>query len=168
MFTFPLTRSHDGRVIFHPNRFVAFTLIELIMVTVIITIVGAVALPRYATAVAHYRLSGALNRVVTDIGAARSLAMAASKAQTITFNTPGNSYTVTGMTSLENNVSPYTVSLNAEPYKASILAVNFGAMKQTVTFDAYGTPDNSGLISLSCGGVTKSVAVDAGGKVTLP
>lgn len=150
------------------ERFAAFTFIELLIVMVVVGIVGAIALPRYGRAVSHYRLTGALNRVVADINAARSSAMATSKNQTITFNAGANTYTITGLASLENNGSAYTANLSAEPYKTAISVVSFGASLQTVTFDSYGTPDNAGSISLACGSVVKSVAVDATGKVTLP
>lgn len=169
MFTFPQTRSQDGRAILRPGRFAAFTLIELVIVTVIVAIVGSIALPRYAKAVAHYRLNSALNRVVADITAARSLAMATSKKQTVTFNAGGNSYTVSGLVSLENNGSIYTANLSAEPYKTDITLVSFGFFQQTISFDAYGTPDNAGVLFLACGGVSKSIHVDGNtGKASIP
>ena len=152
-----------------PRSLAAFTLIELVIVMVIIGTVGAIALPRYGQAICHYRLSSALNRVVADIGATRSLAMATNQKQTITFNATANTYAITGMTSLDNKSPSYTVDLNVEPYKSDISLVSFGFFQQTLSFDAYGTPDNAGSISLVCGGVTKWVSVDGNsGKASLP
>ncbi len=165
---FTRARQHRSRMIYHPRSCDAFTFIELVAVMVIVTTLGAIALPRYARAVSHYRLTSSINRVVADINAVRSLAMATSKTQTITFNATTDTYTATGLASLENNGATYKANLTAEPYKTDISAVSFGASLQTVTFDTYGMPDNAGTVSLICGGVTKSVAVDATGKVTVP
>jgi prepilin-type N-terminal cleavage/methylation domain-containing protein len=146
-----------------------FTLIELLMVVSIVALIGAIAIPKYAVAASHYRLASTLNRLVADIGATRSLAMATGKSQTITFNAAANTYTITGMTSLENPFGAYAVNLNAEPYKTDITQVNFGLSRQTVTLDAYGAPDFAGYVTVSCGGVTKSVYVDGTtGKATIP
>ena len=165
---FTQARDHAINPNVRPRSRAGFTLIELVIVMVIVSTVGAIAIPRYGRAVAHYRLSSSLNRVVADINAARSLAMATSKTQTITFSAFSNTYTVTGLKSLENNPSIYTTNLSAEPYNANITFVSFGFLQQTVSFDAYGTPDNSGTIQLICGGVTKGIWVDATGKAVVP
>jgi len=165
---FPQARGHGVGLKNRPASRAAFTFIELLLVMIITVTIGAIALPRYARAVSHYRLTSSLSRVAADINAARALAMATSQNRTITFNTSNSTYTVPGLVSLENNGSTYTANLGAEPYKTTISTVNFGASLQTVTFDTYGTPDNSGLVSLTCGSVTKNVAVDVTGKVTFP
>ena len=169
MSRFPRIRWQAGSDNCRAPSVAAFTLIELVIVMVIVGIVGAIALPRYAQAISHYRLSSALNRIVADIAAARALAMATSQKQTITFNTNTKTYTITGLASLDNKSPSYTVDLKVEPYKSDLSFVSFGFFQQTLSFDAYGTPDNAGSISLVSGGVTKWVMVEGNtGKAWLP
>ena len=149
------------------GRSCAFTFVELVIVMAIAAIIGAIALPRYAQAISHYRLANACNRIAADINAARSLAMATSQSQTIAFNSTTNSYTVTGLTSLANNGAAYSVNLTGDTYGTAITGAIFGSSQPNVTFDVYGNPNFPGFIYLTCGGVPKIVSVDAAGKVAI-
>jgi prepilin-type N-terminal cleavage/methylation domain-containing protein len=145
-----------------------FTLLELLVVVTVVAIVGKIALPRYANAVANARLNAALNRITADINMARSQAMTTSAPITISFNSNANTYTISGIKSLDNRSANYTVNLGSDPYYADLTSVSFGASLQSVTFDAYGVPDNSGLFTIYAGKAYKSISIEATtGKVSV-
>jgi prepilin-type N-terminal cleavage/methylation domain-containing protein len=142
------------------RRHGGFSLIEMAIVMVIVALVGAMALPRYGNAVAHYRLDAAAKRVAADIAMARAQAVTTSNSQTITFTTSTKTYTMSNVTALDNRSTTYSVNLGAEPYKVSLQSVVFGA-GTTVTFNAYGAPDNGGSVVVSLGTATKTISVEA-------
>src|SRR5438034_11623152 len=106
-----------GSSIIHRRRG-AFSLIELVLVIVIATILAAVAMPRYASALTHWRVDAAAHRVAADLALARNVARTASSTQIISFST--TSYQLVGYASIDGPASSYTVNLAAEPYGASI------------------------------------------------
>ena len=69
-----------------------FSLVELVLVMVIIGVVAAIALPRFAQANARQQLEAAANRVASDLEKARHEARASSNLVAISFNTSDNSY----------------------------------------------------------------------------
>ena len=146
----------------------AFTLVELLMVVVIVSIVGAIALPRYGNAVAQYRLDAAAKRIVADIDYARALAMSTSQSRSIIFSPAYQTYSIANVTSLDNRSTTYTVNLNAEPYKSSLVSATFGG-SSTITFDPYGTPSSGGTVVVRTPTTQKTITIDATtGKATFP
>lgn len=140
----------------------AFTLIELVLVIATVAILSAIAVPRYASALARYRVDLAAKRVAADLALARSHARTNSASQLIDFSTPANGYTLTGVPSPDGGAGGYVVRLGDEPYKASLGEFAFGGPVATaVWFDRFGTPDGSGTVVVSSGGYQKTVVLDA-------
>lgn len=140
----------------------AFTLVELVLVIAAVAILSAIAVPRYASALARYRVDLAAKRVVGDLALARSHARTNSTRQLIDFSTPANGYTLSGVPSPDGGAGGYVVRLGDEPYKASLGEVAFGGPVATsVRFDRFGTPDGGGTVVVSAGGYQKTVALDA-------
>ena len=139
----------------------AFSLVELIATIITIAVLAKVAIPRYSGAVARYRLTNCVNRVVADLNNARAQAMATSQNVTVTFTTGTQSYAISNMPGLNDPAAVYTVSLAAYPYKISGLGASFGASLTYVTFDGYGVPNNTGSVSIIAGGTVKTITVEA-------
>jgi len=136
-----------------------FSLVELSLTLAIMAILAAVAAPRYASAVAHYRADLAARRIAADFGAAASNARNTSHSQSVVFDRANGTYQIAGMKELDSSATNYLISLAADPYLVTIGTVNFGGTT-TVTFNPFGQPDNAGSVTVSAGGVTKTITLD--------
>jgi prepilin-type N-terminal cleavage/methylation domain-containing protein len=137
-----------------------FTLVELSLTIAIIITLSAIAMPRYASAVASYRSRAAAKRISADLAQVQSFARTSSTAQTITFSSSTASYTIANLRDLDTSSTTYRVSLAAEPYRASIATLSLGS-GGSITFDGYGNPNCGGTITVQSGTYTRSVVVDA-------
>ena len=146
-----------------------FTLIDLTVTVLIIGIIGAVAIPRYAETLNRYRAESAAKRIVADLTLARQQAMSSSASQTVRFTTPAaNSYTLVGMSDLNHSSATYVVDLSASPYNTSINSANFGGDADLI-FNGFGIPDSNGSVVVVSGGYKVTVTVDPDtGKATIP
>jgi Tfp pilus assembly protein FimT len=141
-------------------------------VVIIVAIAAAMIIPQALDSSSFQALSAA--RVICgDLEYARDLAITSSTPVTVTFDTVGNTYTLTNTSG--NLIHPIT---KATPY-----TVNFGAMKgfarvdvltaafgsnARVTFDETGAPDNAGTVTLVAGPHSYRIDVAAAtGKVTV-
>lgn len=142
-----------------------FSLIELVVVTTVLGIVAAVALPVYASKTAARRVNLAISRVVNDLDYAQQHARSQSRPVTITWDAAAGSYTFTGASDpFAATDATYTVVLAAEPYRVNIAP---GSLTDTAwTFDGHGN-GTGWTVALTAGDVTRTltVRVPAGGRV---
>jgi type II secretory pathway pseudopilin PulG len=142
------------------HRPAAFTLIELTLVIATIAILSAVAIPRYASSLNHYRVDLATKRVIADIALARSAARASGTGLLMNFASPANGYTLVGLPAMDGRSGDYAVNLMADPYKVSLASASFGN-GTSIQFTRYGTPQAGGSVVVSSGGYAKTILVDA-------
>ena len=141
----------------------AFSLMEMCVVIVLIAILSAVAIPRYANSINRYRVEMAAKRVAADIAMARNVARTSGAGQAINFGTPANGYTMPGLADPDGRTGDYAVSLGAEPYKVSLGTVAFGSATPAATsvqFTRYGYPTAAGSVVVTLGGFTKTIYLD--------
>lgn len=144
----------------------AFSLIELVLVMTIISVLAAIAVPRYASALSRYRADAAARRVIVDLDYARRHAINASTSVVVQVSSSQDSITIVGVPSLDDPAKPWVTDLSKEPYHADIVISSFPMGK--VTFDGYGTPDTTGGLQISSGGETRWVILDKDtGKATI-
>ncbi len=137
-----------------------FSLVELTLVTIIIGIVAAMAVPRYADALTRYRADAAAQRIVADLARAQSHAQATSTSATVWLRTAEDEVQILELTALDGGSGTYLTKLNEAPYFADLTnAVTDG--DQYLVFDGYGQPDSAGTFILNCGGVQRTITVDA-------
>lgn len=143
-------------------------MVEVAIVLTIIGLMTAIALPRYSEATNHYKAELAARRIVADLTLARSQAISSSTNQTVFFDLASSRYTIAGITGLDGKSADYTLSLGADPYNCSLVAANFSGAT-SVTFDAYGSADHGGQITVQCNGSLATVTLEAStGKASVP
>ena len=139
----------------------AFTLAELSIVVLIISILAAVSVPRYVNALLHYQADAAARRIKVDLEYLRRQARQASASRSVTFNVNDHSYTMVGVADVNHTGrSDYIVNLKVTPYKSTLNSVNCGG-DSTLVFNGYGKPDSSATIVVGSGTYTKTVTVES-------
>lgn len=149
-------------VTFKHCRRQAFSLAELSMVIAIIGVLAAVAVPRFAGAIARQRGEQASRRIALDLAYARQRAIQTSVPQSVVFDVATDSYTLPGVPHLDDSTKDYKVVLSDEPYSVHLVKVDFGGTA-TVTFDIHGTADSTGTVAVEVGSGTneyKKIVVD--------
>lgn len=144
-----------------------FSLIDLTITVMIMGIVAATASPRFAALLTSYTAEATARRIAADLNYAASAASQTSQSVTVTFDVPGNSYSVTGVDSPDHPGSAWTVPLASSGSNVALASADF-ATSQAVTFNAYGRPNNPGSITVSSGSDSATVLVDsATGRATV-
>jgi Tfp pilus assembly protein FimT len=124
----------------------AFSIFELVIVCFIMSILAAVAGPKFYDSLLFHRVESAARRVKADLELARSQARLSSASQTITF--VNSVYTLANVKSLDKPNSVYVVDLKKDPFFLDSATANFSNL-QTVTFDGYGLPASGGTVVLT-------------------
>lgn len=149
-----------------------YSYVELVVVMLICSILGAAAIPRYTNSLFQFRVDAAAKRVAADIAFAQRQAIVRSSSQSIVFTpasgsgTP-NSYSMSTVQYINFAAAGVVVRIDQDPYKVTIASATFGA-GATLTFDRYGAPSSGGTVVVQAGGYSKTVTVDVNtGKVTI-
>lgn len=157
--TVPQSRSSAQR---------AYTLVELVIVLAILVAMWWIAAPRYNSSICRSRSEQAARRIAADLNLARAQAVSSSAPVSLVFNVSSSSYSIAGVTGLDNKSTSYNVNLSADPYDCTIVSASFNSTQQ-VTFDRYGSADNAGQVIVQCGGIQTSVTLESSaGKATVP
>lgn len=138
-----------------------FSLAELVVVIAVLAILASIAVPRFASAASHHRLTSAAMRVANDLNLARARARASSARVTVAFDQANHTYSVSGTRGLDSSPIGYVVSLAKAPYRVRISAAEFGSDSEVI-FDGYGVPDSGGTVIISSAGRHEVVQLDAG------
>lgn len=142
-----------------PRR--AFSLLELTVVILVLGILSAASVPRFADAYRQHCVSAAADRIAADLVRAQSAAYGSSTSKTVTFDVSASSYEIAGVRPLDRSSGPYVVDLKVSPYESSLVTVWNQTGLQTITFNGYGLPDKGGSVVVACGGIQKVVLVSA-------
>ena len=137
----------------------AFTLLELVIILAILATLGAIAAPRYASALDRYHADATARRIVADLELARATARNTSSSVTITFDPVLNTYEMTGVDSPDHPGSNATLVLSDAPYRSELVATGLGGDDEIV-FDGFGVPDVGGVVLIQCGGESRTITVD--------
>jgi type II secretion system protein H len=125
-----------------------FTLLEVLIVLMIVSIAAMIMVPPMFGAQQRLRIEAASQQLMSDLARARSEAM--NRNQTVTLT--------------RNGTSGYTIEqVGARTMDEDIAVVASSA--STITFTSYGTltPVASRTLTLALGGQTRSVVVSGGG-----
>ncbi len=149
----------------------SFTLLEILVVVIILSIIAAVAVPM-AVGTGDMQVISAARMISADLQYAQNIAITTQKPVTVTFSPSTESY---GLSNTSGSlIHPMTKDDYTMDFKSrdgfsdlDIVSASFGG-GATVTFDELGAPDNSGTVILSAGPHVYQVSVAiATGKVTV-
>ncbi len=141
------------------RRTAGFTLVELVIVIMILGIMAAVAVPRYADALSKHRVDAAARRIEADLELARRRAKITSTSQSVQFDAGASRYLLPGVPSRDHPASAYQVDLAKPPYSASIASADFGGDAE-IRFNGYGYPDSAATIVVRSGKHQRTIVVD--------
>ena len=150
------------------------TLVDLVITILIMGILAATAMPRFASVVARLRTEAVARRVVSDLNFARRSAIQSSRTVVITFAASPAGYSMNGVTHPAFPAQSYAVSLADVDSTVQLQTFSFNS-GPVLTFNAYGrplvgtNPLTTGSVVLKNGSHTFTVVVDpATGESSIP
>lgn len=142
-----------------PCRASGFTLIEMVIVLLVISILAVVAQAKFASSLSFHQATGLARQIAKNIDSVCQTARATSTSKSIAFNVAAKTYTLVGVINPDRRSAIYTVSLTSNVANATFGTVNLGG-DAVLNFNGFGLPDSGGAIQVMVGGVTKTVTVD--------
>jgi prepilin-type N-terminal cleavage/methylation domain-containing protein len=137
----------------------AFSLLEMVVAFLVLGIVAAVAAPRFSSSLNLHRVTSAARRLQSDLTYARRCAIARSTIIRVDFDLASELYRMPAVASPDTPSQPYTVRLRDYPYQTNIVSTPFAGGE--LRFNRFGVPEAGGIIRLECGGIERSIALDA-------
>lgn len=142
-----------------------FTMIEMVIAVLVVAIITSVAVPRGIDSHRRHQLQAAAHHLALDLRYAASHAGAKSQPQTVTFTPASQQYEINGLADPNRPSLPFVVDLTRQ-YGVQFDSVLFnGATPEVISFDGYGRPTDTGLITLSRGAYQISILLDANGEI---
>jgi prepilin-type N-terminal cleavage/methylation domain-containing protein len=145
-----------------------FTIIELLIVIVILSIAALTAIPLMSSA-SSVQIRSAANLIAADLEYAKSMAISRGQNHSIVFDGSADSYQIEDQ---DNNVIQHPVkkgfdyvmnfSNDSRLSKVNIVNADFDG-NSTVTFDCLGSPINlnsEGVINLSADSMTATITIE--------
>ncbi|UCC96801.1 MAG: GspH/FimT family protein [Phycisphaerales bacterium] len=146
-----------------PQR--GFTVVELLIVVVILSIVALTAIPMMSSA-ASIQIRSAANMIAADLEYARSMAISRGQNHSVVFDKTADNYRIVdqGGTVVQHPVKKgftYIVDFRNESRlnRVDITNASFNTA-QTVTFDCLGSPIEGGTVNLQAGGIITTITVE--------
>lgn len=149
--------NQSDRTVVRPG----LTLIDVVITTLIIGIMAAVATPKFTQFYETERLRTVSQRLITDLRLIQSWAATTSTTQTVTFSLAPSGYTVTGgLMNPHRPNEPFKTNLREYPYLATLTSADFDG-DQVLIFNGLGQPDSSGSLVISSGVQSQTIVVNA-------
>lgn len=141
-----------------------FSLIEIVTTLVIMGIIAAIAVPRFADSDRRYRVDAAARRLIDDVKLVRQLSRAQGTTHTISLTRSG--YTIPTLTSRDRGKStPYSVVFKDSPYSVQIAALT--ADNNEIKVSASGDVVSTAQLTIQAGSYAKIVRIGSDGTVTV-
>ncbi len=162
-----LFRQHvvEGAEHASASRSNGFTVIEILVLAVILTIVALTAVPMLSSA-GTMQIRAAANMIAADLEYAKSMAIGKGQDYSIRFDQNAESYQIEDQSTavIPHPVKKgfdYIVDFQSESRlsRVDISGANFGG-DVDVTFDSLGSPDSGGTVTLSANGTTVTITVE--------
>jgi prepilin-type N-terminal cleavage/methylation domain-containing protein len=141
-----------------------FTLVEIIIVVVILSIDAMTAIPMMSSA-SSVQIRSAVNLIAADLEYAKSMAISRGQYYYVVFNESTNSYQIEDQNHniIQHPVKKgfsYIMNFSSDKRLSRVDITNVSFPSGTVRFDCLGSPDNGGTITLNTGDTTATVTVE--------
>ncbi len=141
-----------------------FSLIEIVTTLVIMGIIAAIAVPRFADSDRRYRVDAAARRLIDDVKLVRQLSRAQGTTHVINITRAG--YTIPTLASPDRGkTARYSVQLNEAPYSVQIAALT--ADNNQIKVSASGDVISTAQLTIQSGSYAKVVRIGSDGTVTV-
>ena len=132
----------------------------------IVLVLATVAIASFGGAVHGRRVEAAAERIIADVGLARTRALTTGSDVEVVFQPDLDTYTLPTIVDPDHSDRKYQVDLSKDPYEVEIVSVALippAALGDPIiiTFDRRGQADRSATIVIRSGDRTLSVALDA-------
>ena len=147
------------------NARAGFTIVEIMIVVVILSIAALAAIPMLSSA-SSFQIRSAANMIAADLEYAKSMAISRGQTYTVKFNESTDSYSIVDQTDtvIEHPVKkgfPYTVNFPTESRLSKVDITNVTFTSDMIGFDCLGSPDNDGgSITIDASGFTATINVE--------
>ena len=151
--------GHDS-----PGSRNGFTMIEILILAVILTIVALTAVPMLSSAGTMQIRAGA-NMIAADLEYAKSMAISRGQEYSVVFDQNAESYQIEDQGGVilhpVKKGFNYVVDFQSDGRlgRVDITGANFGGSAD-VAFDSLGSPDNGGTVTLQANGTTVTITVE--------
>lgn len=135
---------------------------------VIISVLAAIAYPRYASAVTRARLDAAARRVVIDLRFTQQRARTKSAAQRLRFVAGSSQYVIeqsegddtwSAISNIDRAIASYRVDLSEPPYEVH---VQYSVLEDVIfEFNGFGDPAANASIAIFAGADQRVIKLDA-------
>ena len=150
----------------HAGRQQGFSLVDVVVTALIVSLMAGIGVPRLLRTMAEYRAESAANRIASDLALARKFARSTGSNETVTFDSNNHQYSFSKVANPNIPGTVYSVPLSDSPYNCSVEDISFGG-DTFAQFDSYGFPKNGGTVTVRCGRARWLVKLDAAsGRVT--
>lgn len=137
----------------------AFTLIELSIIIVIVGVVAAVSMPKYAESRSRYQVELAARKVCLDATFVQNDARYGSATRAITYDLATDTYKFAYAKAGSSSSETALVILRDEPFRVTLLKADFDS-SSVLTFNGFGVPVAGGVLAVGANTRGKSIAVD--------
>lgn len=146
-----------------------FTFVEMLIVLLIIGILAATAVPKFANATDEQRVRAAAFRIAAELNLARHDARTKGVSREVDFDPDNDRYDLPGIDDHDEPGALYRVQLDEGAYPVELITADFTnalSSRNEIRFDMYGRPSAnnlplvSGVVTVASGDSTASVVVD--------
>jgi prepilin-type N-terminal cleavage/methylation domain-containing protein len=160
-----MQNKEKGKIGSYLLQYAGFTLVELLVVIVILSIAALIAIPMLSSA-GEIQVSSAADMIAADLEYAKSMAVSRQKTYKVIFDSANESYRIedgNGIIMHPVNIGKiYELNFKTDNRvnQVKINSVDFGGASQ-VEFNYLGSPSSGGTVALIAGGKTIVINVEA-------
>ncbi|MEO1007658.1 MAG: GspH/FimT family pseudopilin [Planctomycetota bacterium] len=129
----------------------AFSLTELVIVLVVISVAAGLALPAYSSATGRYRAHGGAQQLVADLDRAAAHARTTATQVDVAFLSAPDRVEFSGLPDRLDAAVDHVLQLEGDPFSVRLVTADFGG-SAAFTLNELGVPSSGGTIELDGGG----------------